>query len=921
MPNNNPSNQTGAKQLAGAAASGAANLAGPALQLASGAGVLRTAADTIKGAALDKLLGPTALFAGGLVGALRTIKAIVDQSGILERGLNRIASIQQISGQFETLLKSAEAAQKRLKELYQFTAKSPFDFREVAEANRVLEALTKGALSGAKGMEMVGDAAAATGQSFSETAERIGKVYNALKSGRSIDKVMFQLQMTGVVTDDLARKLETAEQSGASFGEMWGMVEQQLKSTSGGMKNEMQNLDALNQRLKNASALMETAFGQPFVEAQAAAIENTVKATQNLTPLLGKIGADLAPILQFTTLIRGKVYDWVFATKSFADALTIAWGVAKAFAVAIGGTALASMAGNIGATAKSLVGFASTLRDAAQAQQLIGPPVALFLHAEAAKAAAAGNLLNAASLKAQAFWSTASSAAVRLHSAALVTATAAGRGFNLVTYLSAIAAGTATGAIALLGRAVTAATRGLVGFATANPILVAGTAALAAAEAFRQWADAVAKTNQEYIDLVQTSAKATRALREQVDAVRNLDQYRKALADSSKEETETVAAIRGLGAAPGATFQNPDGFGGSDAVANPAYANFRETKSVLETKLMKIRRERERLKGKDINGLGLSNEEQSAAVESAEREARLRDAREQAEIERADDAGRERLLRARAGRLGSEADAGELIAKGRLRPEAFTGNPTALMQVAKQIGDLETAGKNVPGSLLQKRADLAASGNTYQEKRAQALQDVDEANRLREGLRIKQAELAYDNLIADVRKQGGETGRIEAAKELSIMREQLRIAEEKGEAGKFEAAQIRARIRLTEADKAKARGDIAVERAGNNAILNRNPEAAQALQDAAELSKLRDQYEKIGLTSGQADSDFAQRIRAGAMQAAPRLVADSLQRVGGGGGSAGSDPMLAAQMRIEKYNAAMVKYLEIISKGAGGTMK
>src|SRR4051812_42166025 len=123
---------TSASQVSAAMKSAAANLSGPAVQLASGAGLLTTAATTIKGAALDKLLGPTALFAGGLIGVLRTLKSIVDQSGILERGLKRIAGVQQVQGKFETLLKSAEKATQRIKELYKFTASSPFDFSDVA---------------------------------------------------------------------------------------------------------------------------------------------------------------------------------------------------------------------------------------------------------------------------------------------------------------------------------------------------------------------------------------------------------------------------------------------------------------------------------------------------------------------------------------------------------------------------------------------------------------------------------------------------------------------------------------------------------------------------------------------------------------------------------------------------------------------
>lgn len=133
MPNSTPN--TGSNQVNSNLKSAVAGLAGPAAQLASGASVFQVAATTMHDALLDKLLGPTTLLAGGLIGVLKTVRDIVRESGVLERGLNRIASVQQIQGKFETLLKSATVAKQRIQELYKFTASSPFSFQDVAEAN------------------------------------------------------------------------------------------------------------------------------------------------------------------------------------------------------------------------------------------------------------------------------------------------------------------------------------------------------------------------------------------------------------------------------------------------------------------------------------------------------------------------------------------------------------------------------------------------------------------------------------------------------------------------------------------------------------------------------------------------------------------------------------------------------------------
>ncbi|MEY4489010.1 MAG: hypothetical protein RIQ79_1518, partial [Verrucomicrobiota bacterium] len=111
--NNNLS--TGKGQLSGQLLSGASQLAQPAMDIAAGATPLQAATNALKGAAIDKLLGPTAMFSGGLLAALTTLRSIVKESRILERGLQNISNLQQIQGKFETLLKSATLAKQRIK--------------------------------------------------------------------------------------------------------------------------------------------------------------------------------------------------------------------------------------------------------------------------------------------------------------------------------------------------------------------------------------------------------------------------------------------------------------------------------------------------------------------------------------------------------------------------------------------------------------------------------------------------------------------------------------------------------------------------------------------------------------------------------------------------------------------------------------
>ena len=920
MPRNNQNSNTGSGNLVGAAQSAATNLAGPALDLASGASAMQAASNALRGAALDKLLGPTALLAGGLVGVLRTMKAIVDQSGILERGIRRIASMQQIQGKFETLLKSAEAATARMKELYRFDASSHIALSDIAEVNRILQALTRGAMAGAEGMKMVGDAAAATGQSFSETATQFGKLNAALRSGRSLDRVLFQLQMSGAVTDRLARQLETAEQAGADFGAMWSIVTKEMAMNEGGMKNEMKTLGGLTKQLATASAMMETAFAEPFVEAQARAMENTVNATKNLTPLLAKIATESAPILQVFTNVKNSLVDATLATKGFASGLGMAWNVAKTLAVGVAAAAGANAIGSLGRGAAHVRGTRNMFRagKAGVAHQA-GVASAAALGAESSAAFAEGALGTGVALKAQSLWVRASTSALTLHSAALVVAGHSTAKFSILSYAASVATGVLGGALTLL-RTIIAKVGGSVLISLANPLVLFTTAVAGATLALKAHFDSVAKANQEYIDLVQNSAKVTKALREQVAAVKDLDQYRAAGVKLGDEEKAVVERMKARGARPAAMVRTIgyDGMTGqvesvSDDSAGQGYD---EARRVDNETLSRIRAQRKKLAAINLSTLGPSQDQKASYTFTAAAARQLRDSMEQSGIDQADDPERARLLRLRAARLSREAMIGGTIEEGRLFKEKFANNPTELMRVSGQIANAEATRGGASPSLYRQQADLVNLGETHREKSAAALADRDQADALERQIAVSRVILDFDEQIAAVRKAGGQAGVIEAAKELAILEKQLAIARAKGKAGAEEARRIEADIALTEAARAGGRAGKAVGRAVDNAYINGKPKAAQAIIDADARNRMREEYARIGLGQGAADSDFNARILAEAAQKEPRIVADSLQSIGGGGGSGGSDPMLAAQQRLLAINEAQRALLTIIANAA-----
>lgn len=113
---------------------------------------------------MARVLGPVGAVSGAALGLIGVIKVLTRTFGCL--GVEAQAPLERIEKQFLPLLRSVTAVKQRMRELQEFSAKSPFNFPSVAQGNKTLETLTRGMLSTKAGMKLVGDAAAVSGHDF-----------------------------------------------------------------------------------------------------------------------------------------------------------------------------------------------------------------------------------------------------------------------------------------------------------------------------------------------------------------------------------------------------------------------------------------------------------------------------------------------------------------------------------------------------------------------------------------------------------------------------------------------------------------------------------------------------------------------------------------------------------------------------------
>ena len=170
-------------------------------------------------------------------------------------------NMESFKVQFKTLLGSLEKAEKRIKELTDFAATTPFQMPAVVKASKILETLTEGAISTGKGLRMVGDVSAGVGADIDELAVWFGRLYDGLKNNRPVGEAMARLQELGAISGKARGKIEELAASGASMAEKWKAVENATAKYNGLMKEQSGILTGLISTLKDNFSLALVEIG------------------------------------------------------------------------------------------------------------------------------------------------------------------------------------------------------------------------------------------------------------------------------------------------------------------------------------------------------------------------------------------------------------------------------------------------------------------------------------------------------------------------------------------------------------------------------------------------------------------------------------------------------------------------------------
>lgn len=206
-------------------------------------------------------------FIGNIVTVRAAIVAATATVGALAYALKKAFEMERYNTQFKVLLGSLEQAKIHMRGLAEFSDRTPFELPEIADASRKLIVFTNGVLGGQESLELIGDAAAATGSKINDLSFWIGRAYSSISAGAPFGEAGMRLQEMGILSGAARKQMDDLSKSGASNAEIWAVLQRELEKSKGGMKDLSQTGEGLMSTLRQSWSNVVAEFGEAFTDA------------------------------------------------------------------------------------------------------------------------------------------------------------------------------------------------------------------------------------------------------------------------------------------------------------------------------------------------------------------------------------------------------------------------------------------------------------------------------------------------------------------------------------------------------------------------------------------------------------------------------------------------------------------------------
>lgn len=267
--------------------------------------------------------------------------------------MQKAFAFEKMTVQFKTLLGSMDEARAHMRMLQELGSTPPFSLEEFAAASRQLMVMSDGALGFKKSLELVGDAAAATGQPIQNLAHEIGRAYAIIRDGQPLTRATMGLRNMGAITPEVAAKLDELQKSGASVTQIWETLTAELGKFKGAMAETEQTGDGLVGAIKSQWDNTLREFGEACMETCKDGLQGLLEWMRRLQEdgsiaawaesfgqSLGKVVDKCKEATEAIKAIASGV-EWLYERSGISDAIhgvnSVVQGAFSAIGTAIGG--------------------------------------------------------------------------------------------------------------------------------------------------------------------------------------------------------------------------------------------------------------------------------------------------------------------------------------------------------------------------------------------------------------------------------------------------------------------------------------------------------------------------------------------------------------------------------------------------------
>lgn len=263
----------------------------------------------------------------------------------LTAGLRLSFKFETQTTQFRTLIGDIDTAKRHMADLKVLGDTPPFGIDQFAAASRALMVMTDGVLGYKQSLELVGDAAAATGIPIETMGQMVGRLYAFVRDGQPLSRAVMQLRNMGVITPQVAQKLQDLQSAGASNVEIWRQVESQLLRYKGAMAATEKTGDGLIGAISSRWDNIVRQFSDAFSATAKGGMSEVLGVMKELEED-GSIAVWAHRIVSTLTEVKdgaiavGKAISWLYERSGLSDAVSSVKGFAQGVATQVTRTAV-----------------------------------------------------------------------------------------------------------------------------------------------------------------------------------------------------------------------------------------------------------------------------------------------------------------------------------------------------------------------------------------------------------------------------------------------------------------------------------------------------------------------------------------------------------------------------------------------------